>query len=86
MSGTVQIWYLTGALGNELLSAVNLTANSWDAVAVADFNQDGHPDLIWQDPASGASQIWFLGGAQGTTQLGTASLSGPNSWHIVGPR
>ena len=86
VSGTVQIWYLTGALGNELLSAVNLTANRWDAVAVADFNQDGHPDLIWQDPASGASQIWFLGGAQGTTQLGTASLSGPNSWHIVGPR
>ena len=86
VSGTVQIWYLTGELGNQLLSAVNLTANSWHVVAVDDFNRDGHPDVVWQDPASGASQMWFLGGAQGITQIGTASFSGANPWRIVGPR
>jgi hypothetical protein len=86
VSGTVQIWYLTGALGNELLSAVNLAASTSDLVAVADFNQDGHPDVVWQDPTYGTSVIWLLGGAQGTTTLATASLSGPNPWRIVGPR
>ena len=86
VSGTVQIWYLTGALGNALQSAVNLTASTWHVAAVADFNQDGHPDVVWQDPVSGTSQIELLGGAQGTTQLGTASLSGPNPWRIVAPR
>ncbi|MGA2132441.1 MAG: SBBP repeat-containing protein [Bryobacteraceae bacterium] len=87
VSGTVQIWYLTGPLGNELLSAVNLTgAETWQLVAVADFNGDGHPDVVWQDPTSGASDIWLLGGDQGTTQLGTATLSGPNPWRIVAPR
>jgi len=53
---------------------------------VADFNGDGHPDVVWQDPTSGASDIWLLGGDQGTTQLGTATLSGPNPWRIVAPR
>jgi hypothetical protein len=86
VSGTVQIWYLTGALGNELLTAVNLTASTWNLVAVADFNQDGHPDVVWQDPVSGTSQIELLDGSMGTTQIQIVSLSGPNPWRIVGPR
>jgi hypothetical protein len=86
VSGTVQVWYLTGALGNALLSAVNLATSTSHVVSVADFNHDGHPDVVWQDPVSGASSIWLLGGAQGITQLGTATLSGPNPWRIVAPR
>jgi hypothetical protein len=54
-------------------------------VSIADFNGDGHPDLVWQD-ATGASQVWFMGGAQGTTQIVTASLAGANSWRVAAPR
>jgi hypothetical protein len=25
----------------------------------------GHPDVVWQDPGSGASQVSFLNGPQG---------------------
>jgi hypothetical protein len=51
---------------------------------MADFNRDGHPDVVWQDPATGASQIWFLGGSEGTSVLGSANLTGSNPWRIVG--
>jgi hypothetical protein len=87
VSGAVQIWYLGGAGGNVFMSAVDLTyANPWRIVSVADFNQDGHPDVVWQDPVSGASQVWFLDGPQGTALLGASDLNGPNPWRIVGPR
>jgi hypothetical protein len=87
VSGTVQIWYLGGAQGNVVTIAVNLTgSNIWGIAAVADFNLDGHPDVVFQDPVSGASQVWFLGGTQGTTITGTAALSGSNLWRIAGPR
>jgi hypothetical protein len=86
VSGTVQVWYLTGELGNELLSAANLTASTSHVVAVADFSQDGHPDVVWQDPATGASQIELLDGPLGLTELQTVSVSGANPWRIVGPR
>jgi hypothetical protein len=50
----------------------------------ADFNSDGHPDLIWQNPTTGAAQIWLLGGPQGTNVIGALTLALMNSWRIVG--
>ena len=85
VSGAVQVWFLGGSGGNELQSAANITThNAWKVVSVADFNQDGHPDLLWQDPTSGFSQIWYLGGPQGITLLGAADLDQTNPWRIVG--
>jgi hypothetical protein len=87
VSGAAQIWYLGGLQGNVIVSAVDLSAsNPWRIVSVADFNLDGHPDVVWQDPVSGASQVWFLNGAQGTALMGASVLNGPNPWRIVGPR
>ena len=67
------------------MTAANITnKNPWQVVSVADFNQDGHPDVLWEDPTSGFSQIWYMGGPQGITLLGAADLDQTNPWHIVG--
>lgn len=87
--GVTQIWYLGLAPGQSKVVAdfsALAASNSWRIVAIADFNKDGHPDVVWQDPASGTSQVWFLGGAGGTIITGSAALSGPNPWQITGPR
>jgi len=85
----VQIWYMggttAGQIGSQLQTAINLTANSWHVVAIADFNQDGHPDVVFQNPANGAAQIFFYTGAMGTTLSGYAVISSGNPWYIAGP-
>ena len=85
VGGAVQVWYLGGPSGNELISALNITtSNAWRVASVADFNGDGHPDLLWEDPTSGWAQIWYLGGPEGVTLLGAANLTKSNPWRIVG--
>jgi hypothetical protein len=85
VSGASAVYNLGGAKGTTILGTASIAgANTWHIVAVADFNLDGHPDLVWQDPVTGESQIWFMGGTQGTTILGTALLTFANSWRIVG--
>jgi hypothetical protein len=86
-TGATQIWYLGGAQGNELQSAVTLAnSNTWKLAAITNLNADGHPDVIWQDPVSGESAAWFLGGAEGVTINGSAAMGGANTWRIMGPR
>jgi len=93
VSGTAQIWYMggtsPGAQGSQLISAVNLTGKmTAKVVAIADFNRDGHPDVVFQDPSTGAATVYFYNfytGTQGVTQNGTAVLSTANPWRIAGP-
>ena len=87
VTGAAQIWYLGGAQGNQVNGAANVgTGSTWRIVSVADYNADGKPDLVWQEPSTGASQVWLLGGTAGTTLIGSSGLSSANTWRIVGPR
>jgi uncharacterized repeat protein (TIGR01451 family) len=57
----------------------------WTVVAVADFNGDGHPDLVWENDTTNQVVVHYYGGAGGTTYLGwnwlnSAAVPG---WQVV---
>jgi hypothetical protein len=84
VSGMSQVWLMSGAQGTTPIGEVGLSmANAWRIAGVADFDGDGRPELIWQDPVTGASQVWLMGGTHGTTFIGTVALSGATGWRIA---
>jgi hypothetical protein len=83
-AGGAQIWYMGGGRTPTILSAATVSGStSWRIVTAADFNQDGIPDLVWQNPATGVVQIWFMSGSNGATTLGTAQVIASNAWYVV---
>lgn len=84
----VSVWYMGGAPGNTLLGDAWLSstgASGWQVVAIADYNGDGKPDLVWQNDVTRQVSVWYMGGAQGNTRLSEAWLaaSGASGWHVA---
>lgn len=58
-------------------------------VTVADVNQDGVPDviwqhLIWQEDNSREVVVWFMSGALGNQSTAAAVLAGPTpGWRAL---
>jgi hypothetical protein len=85
-SGLVTVWYLyvSGTSPNYTITynpvSVTTSPNSWHVVGAADFNQDGHPDLVWQNPTNGAIQIWYM---NGVTLSSAATVAASSSLTVV---
>lgn len=60
-------------------------APGWHVIAVADFNGDGYPDLVWQNDTTSQITVHYYGGPGGTTLLGWNWLNatGAPGWHVV---
>jgi hypothetical protein len=84
----VAVWYMGGAQGNIFQSFGWLNAGNlpgWTVVGAADFNGDGHPDLVWQNDSTGQVAVWYLGGAQGNIYQSWGWLCGGNmpGWRAI---
>ena len=72
----VNVDYYSGTsfIGYACLSCgLNLT--DWEVVAVADFNGDGVPDLVYQNTATHQVNVDYYGGSGGAGVIGYACLS-----------
>jgi hypothetical protein len=84
----VKVNYYGGAGGTVFQSSSWLnpsTASGWSLVAVADFNGDGVPDLVWESDSTRQITVHYYGGSGGATQVGWNWLdqAGEPGWHVV---
>jgi hypothetical protein len=75
----VNVTYYGGAGGTTVMSTACLSCGidttQWQVIAVADFNGDGVPDLIYQNTQSGQVNVDYYGGTGGAQFTGWACLS-----------
>jgi hypothetical protein len=85
--GSLALWYLKGAalVSGELLSPSNPGDPDWRVVSLADRDNDGRPDLLFQHAITGHLAVWFME----RNVLRSASLINPSApgsgWRVVAP-
>jgi hypothetical protein len=86
-TGALASWQMRGLTAVTIANLTPGTTNVlWEIRAVADFNRDGQPDLLFQHATTGQMYVWYLAG---TTMTGGQYLSPAQvqpDWHIVGGR
>jgi FG-GAP-like repeat/Viral BACON domain/Fibronectin type III domain len=89
LTGQIGIWYLDETAPTILLSASLVPSTAlagWTVVGIADFDGDGHADVVVQHDTTRQVSVWYLGGAQGNTWLRSGWLSsvGTPGWRVAG--
>jgi len=84
------VWYMNGAVrsGLEVVSGSHPTPDlDWSVVAVADYDGDSHPDIVWQNRRTAEVLLWHMVGTAFASQTFTRPIRASDSnWRIVGPR
>ena len=86
-TGQNVVWHMDGANNNNIQSWDELTNVSagWNIKGIADFNEDGSPDLLWRNQNSGQNVVWYMGGNNNSEiQSWDLLTSVGRSWDIKG--
>ena len=55
------VWFMNGTTRRSSVMLTNTVSDlSWKIVAVADFNLDGYPDLLWRSDVTGDFGVWLM--------------------------
>jgi FtsP/CotA-like multicopper oxidase with cupredoxin domain len=86
-TGDLAVWFMNGTT---MTSATNLVPQgtgsaALQVVAVADFNEDSFPDILFQDSATGNLTIWYMNGINRVSVAATTPQGpGGANWKVVG--
>jgi hypothetical protein len=69
-TGERRVWLMNGTAFSSEVS-YGTVGLDWQIVGAADYNVDGHVDIVWQNTITGESGIWLM---NGTTLSGYVSL------------
>jgi hypothetical protein len=85
-TGDIYVWFMNGtsAVGASYTNPSRFADTRWELVRVADFNNDGKPDLLWHRQKGGDLYIWYMNGLNATS-AGYLAPSRPSSpaWHVA---
>ncbi len=84
-TGENHLWHMNDT---NVLNGFNLSRSvislDWDVVGAADFDNDGHTDILWRNNITGDNHLWYM---NDTTYLSGVNLSIatiPLAWKIEG--
>ena len=81
------VWTMNGSakIGNIIPSPDQAVDANWEVAAAADFNGDGHRDLLWYNQTTGKIVLWFMNGSvqRITGQFTNPATVGNNNWKVL---
>jgi hypothetical protein len=85
-TGATSVWFMGGTngivrQGNAPITAINnkYPSTAYVPEAIADFNRDGKPDILYWNRNTGVLFVWFLGGANGVVEQSSVMVSAINN-------
>lgn len=86
-TGATEFWLMQGSARQGApvaLGGAPAPTVAWRPAASADFNADGHPDLLWRNSASQQLSIWTLDGTTKTGEITpTPAQALHANWQVV---
>ena len=86
-TGQIGAWFMNGTslIKITYFNPARAADANWKIVGTGDFNDDGRPDLVWQNQTTGQILVWFL---NGTTRSSVSSFNPSQppdaNWRMVG--
>ncbi len=86
-TGQNEVWFMGGEKGTEVRTkdALRSVGGDWKIRGVADFDRDGHADILWRNNSESRNVLWLMDGEKGTNRKSEEMLkSVDGDWEIHG--